>query len=109
MARTVNAKQAALRKAREKRLELDADRDARDRRVEEATAEVLLLLDRRVEMEAAAARLDERIGDALRRLLGEGTDVTGAAQLVGLTPADVRRRTKMRSGDTIGEHRPHDQ
>ncbi|MDT4951649.1 MAG: hypothetical protein QOJ37_4244, partial [Pseudonocardiales bacterium] len=43
MARTVNAKQAALRKAREKRLALDADRDARDRRIEDATADVLLL------------------------------------------------------------------
>lgn len=34
MVRTVNANQGALRKAREKRLELDAGCDARDRRLD---------------------------------------------------------------------------
>lgn len=94
VARTVNAKQAALRKAREKRLALDADRDARDRRIEEATADVLVRLDERAEAEAALARINDGIGAALRLLLAGGVGVDGAAQLAGLDAAEVRRLTK---------------
>jgi hypothetical protein len=49
--KTVNVKQAALAKARQRRLALDADRDARDRRLEAAVAEVLVMLERRSEIE----------------------------------------------------------
>lgn len=94
MARTVNVKQAALRKAREKRLALDADRDVRDRRIEDATADVLVLVDERVESEAALARINEQIGAGLRRLLDEGVRVEEAAELGGLDTAEVRRLTK---------------
>ena len=92
--RTVNAKQAALRKAREKRLALDADRDARDRRIEDATADVLVLMDERVKAEAELARVSEQIGAGLRRLLDEGVRVDGAAHLASLDTAEVRRLTK---------------
>lgn len=105
MARTVNAKQAALRKAREKRLELEAHRDARDRRVEETAAEILILLDQRAEVQSELTRLDESVGDALRALLDEGLDVAGAAQLAGLTIVEVRRRTRATSTIRAGGHR----
>lgn len=87
-------KQAALRKAREKRLALDADRDVRDRRIEDATADVLVLVDERTKTEAAVARINEQIGAGLRRLMDEGVRVEGAAKLGGLATAEVRRLTK---------------
>jgi hypothetical protein len=65
MVRTVNAKQAALRKAREKQLALDAERDSRDRRIEDATADVLVQLDERAAAEGALARINEGIGEQL--------------------------------------------
>ncbi len=98
MARTVNAKQAALRKARVKRLALDADRDARDRRIEDATADVLVRLDERAEAEAALARINESLGAGLRLLLDEGVGVDGAVQLSGLDAGEVRRLTKSPAG-----------
>jgi hypothetical protein len=92
--RTVNARQAALKKAREKRLKLDAERDARDRRIEDATADALVELDERAEAEATVARINEQIGTALRRLLDEGVGLDGVAQLAGLDVSEVRRLTK---------------
>ncbi len=44
MASKVSSRQQAMAKARERRSALDQDRVARDRRVEEATAQVLLQL-----------------------------------------------------------------
>jgi hypothetical protein len=89
--KTVNVKQAALAKARQRRLALDADRDARDRRVEAAVAEVLVLLERRSEIERELVDTNTTIGDALRRVLAEDVALDGAAQLVDLGPAAVRR------------------
>lgn len=94
MARTVTTRQAALRKAREKRLALDENRDARDRRVEDATADVLVKLDERARTEVALARINEQIGAGLRRLLDEGVGMDGAAKLVGLGMGEVRRLTR---------------
>lgn len=98
MARTVAVRQAALARARERRLALDAERDARDRRVEEATAEVLVLVDARRDAERSLSELDAAIGAALRRLLGEGIGVRGVAGLVGLEPVEVRRRLRASTG-----------
>lgn len=102
MARTVTTKQAALRRAREKRLALDEDRDARDRRVEDATADVLLKLDERSRTEAALARINEQIGAGLRRLLDEGVGIDGAAKLAGLGMGEVRRLAR----PSVGRDRP---
>lgn len=98
VARTVSAKQAALRTAREKRLALDTDRDARDRRVEEVTAEVLLLLQERVDAEAAVVRINQRIGAELQQFLDDGVGMRGAAQLTGLGVAEIRSLMKAVAG-----------
>jgi len=87
MASKVSSRQQALAKARERRSALDQDRVARDRRVEETTAQVLLQLQER----AAAAE----IGAALRRLLqDEGIPAQGVGALVDLTVGEVRRLTR---------------
>ena len=50
MATTVRATQAALVKARQRRLAIDAERDERDRRVEQTAADGLVLLADRAEL-----------------------------------------------------------
>jgi hypothetical protein len=92
--KTASAKQAALAKARQRRLALDAERDERDRRIEDAAAEVFVLLAQRAEAEQAAAAANLSIGRALRVVLSEGVGLDGAAQLVDLDAGEVRRLTR---------------
>ncbi len=92
MASTVSSRQQAMAKARERRSALDQDRVARDRRVEEATAQVLLQLQERAAAEQGVQVANAKIGAALRRLLeDEGVAAEGVGSLVDLTVRDVRR------------------
>jgi hypothetical protein len=100
VARTVTTKQAALAKARERRLALDAERDARDRRVEDATAEALLLLEQRAAAESAVRNVNAGLATVLKKLLDDGVGPDGAASLVGLEVTDVRRLTRSVGGAT---------
>ena len=83
MGRTARSVQAARQKARERRVALDVDREARDRRVEGAAA-----------AEAVAAAANAAIGSALVRLAGEGLGVDAVVQLVDLDAAQVRRLSR---------------
>jgi len=84
-----------MAKARERRSALDQDRAARDRRVEEATAQVLLQLQERAAAEQAVQVANTEIGAALRRLLqDEGITAEGVGALVDLTVGEVRRLTR---------------
>jgi len=81
-----------MAKARERRSALDQDRVARDRRVEEATAQVLLQLQQRAAAEQAVQVANAQIGLVLRRLLDdEGIAAHGVGALVELTVSEVRR------------------
>jgi len=92
MASKVSSKQQAMAKARERRSALDQDRVARDRRVEEATAQVLLRLQDRAAAEQAVQVANAQIGAVLRRLLDdEGIAAHGVGGLVDLTVGEVRR------------------
>jgi len=92
MASKVSSRQQAMAKARERRSALDQDRVARDRRVEEATAQVLLQLQERAAAEQGVQVANAKIGAALRRLLeDEGVAAEGVGSLVDLTVRDVRR------------------
>jgi hypothetical protein len=93
--RTVTAKQQALAKARARRVAMDADRDARDRRVEEATAEVLVLLAERTRAEQEIGRTNRAVADALQLVLAEGVSVEAAANLVDLEVGEVRRLVRL--------------
>ncbi len=95
MASKVSSRQQAMAKARERRSALDQDRVARDRRVEEATAQVLLQLQERAAAEQAVQVANTEIGAALRRLLqDEGIAAQGVGRLVDLTVGEVRRLTR---------------
>ena len=84
-----------MAKARERRSALDQDRAARDRRVEEVTAQVLLQLQERAAAEQAVQVANTEIGAALRRLLqDEGITAQGVGALVDLTVGEVRRLTR---------------
>lgn len=91
MGRTVTAKQHALATARARRVAMDAERDVRDRRVEDATATALVSLAERAKVAQDLARLNLVIGNALRRVLDEGVSVDGAAHLLELDVAEVKR------------------
>jgi len=107
MASKVSSRQQAMAKARERRSALDQDRAARDRRVEEATAQVLLQLQERAAAEQAVQVANTEIGAALRRLLlDEGITAQGVGALVDLTVGEVRRLTRAVPA-AVGEGQVH--
>jgi hypothetical protein len=109
MASKVSSRQQAMAKARERRSALDQDRVARDRRVEEATAQVLLQLQlqERAAVEQAVQVANAEIGAVLRRLLqDEGIAAQGVGALVDLTVGEVRRLTRAVPA-AVGEGQVH--
>lgn len=72
--RSVAVNKTALAKARERRRQLDLERDAKDQRIEEATALTLVALEGLADAQAAREAATARVGDAVRTLLAE--DVT---------------------------------
>ncbi|MCU1675977.1 MAG: uncharacterized protein JWM93_735 [Frankiales bacterium] len=94
MGRTANSLQDARKKARERRIALDADRELRDRRIEDAAVEVFALIGERDEAEAAIVNANALIGEKLRSLAGEGLSPESVAQLVDLEVSEVRRLSR---------------
>ena len=97
MASKVSSRQRAMAKARERRSALDQDRAARVRRVDEATAQVLLQLQlqERAAAEQTVQVANAAIGAVLRRLLDdEGIAAQVVGGLVDLTVSEVRRLTR---------------
>lgn len=103
-------KQAALNKARERRVALDRDRAARDNRVEQAAAKVFVLLEQHAEAERAMQDAHAGVGKALRELLEEGITVDGVAELCELEVGEVRRlsraATPVPAGASVTQLRP---
>ncbi len=113
---TVRKRQSAAEKARDARIKLYRDRDARDARVEAAAAEVFTAQDGLTVADqtlaaakaaaaaaVAAAEADHRaavesgetaVSAALRKLTAEKLTATEITELTSLAPADVRRLTK---------------
>jgi len=101
------AKQAAMVKSRERRAALDEDRAARDRRVEEATSQVLLQLEERAAAAATVQAANAEIGVVLGRLLDdEGIAWEGVASLVDLTVSEVRRLARAVPAVAGDGHKP---
>ena len=90
-----NVKRAALVKARERRVALDRDRQARDSRVEQAAARVFLGVEQRHVAERAVHDANVGIGKALLEQLAERIDVEDVAQLCDLDTAEVRRLVRL--------------
>ncbi len=87
------AQQARLR-ARAARAELDRDRAARDKAIEQAAALVFTGMAQREAAAAAAEAALDTMAGGLRALLGAGVSTVQVAQVCGLAPAVVQRLTK---------------
>jgi hypothetical protein len=94
-ARAVAVNKAALAKARERRRQLDKDRDAQDERIEEKTALSLVALEGLAKAEAARDTAAVAVGDAVRELLDEDVSPERVASLLELDVAEVRRLSKV--------------
>ena len=90
-----NVKRAALVKARERRVALDRDRQARDSRFEQAAARVFLGVEQRHVAERAVHDANVGIGKALLELLAERIALEDIAQLCDLDNAEVRRLVRL--------------
>jgi hypothetical protein len=94
MVRNVSRQSAALATARARRRELDRERDSQDLRVEQATAEALVMLQLRGEAQTALEVASAELGTALRTLLEQDVSAERAAALLELDLTEVRRLTK---------------
>lgn len=99
--------QAARQKARDRRIAMDVDREARDRRIEDAAAQVFTRLEQRAEAEAAIAAANAAIGTAVVKLAAEGLNAEAVAQLLELEVVEVRRLCRaaanVAAGTAVGE------
>jgi hypothetical protein len=84
MGQTTTDTMTARERARDARARLNADRAARDKRIEDATTEAYAALDQRNAAEA-------KLGRALTALRDEGETVATIAALTGLAETEVRR------------------
>jgi Zn-dependent protease with chaperone function len=82
---------ARLARARQRRLELDKDREAREARIDAAVADVYQAQEDRQDAAQAIELADQRIGEALNRILGEGVALAQAAELTELSVTQVQR------------------
>jgi hypothetical protein len=82
---------ARLERARQRRLALDADRAAREARIDAAVADVYQAQDDRQEAARASELAEQRIGEAINRILGEGVPLAQVAELTELSVTQVQR------------------
>jgi hypothetical protein len=85
------ARDARLKAARERRLKLDPDQLARERRIDEASVEVEIAWEDRAQAEQAVTDAEIAAAAAIERLLAERLAVKDVMQLTGLDQATVRR------------------
>ena len=103
-----NVKRLALAKARERRVALDRDRQARDSRVEQAAARVFMGVELREGAERAVHDANVGIGKALLELLAERITPENVAELCDLDASEVRRLVRLPalagSGAEVAQH-----
>ena len=85
------ARDARLKAARERRLKLDPDQLARERRIDEASVDVEVAWEERSQAEQAITDAEIAAAAAIERLLAERLAVKDVIQLTGLDQATVRR------------------
>jgi len=94
--------QEARARARARRTKLDAERSARDERIEAGAVSVYLAISERGEARLAAARAEQAMAVGLRAVLAEGVSVRRAAELCELTVSEVRRLCQRPDRETSG-------
>ena len=90
-----NVKRAALVKARERRVALERDRQARDSRVEQAAARAFLGVEQRGAAERAVHDASVGIGMARLELLAERIALEDVGHLCDLDASEVRRLVRL--------------
>ncbi len=85
------ARDARLKAARERRLKLDPDQLARERRIDEASVDVEVAWEERAQAEQAITDAEIAAAAAIERLVAERLAVKDVMQLTGLDQATVRR------------------
>jgi len=98
------ARDARLKAARERRLQLDPDQLARERRIDEASVDVEVAWEERAQAEQAVTDAEIAAAAAIERLLAERLAVKDVMQLTGLDQAAVRRLRQLEtdSNDDAG-------
>lgn len=97
------ARDARLKAARERRLKLDPDQLARERRIDEASVDVEVAWEERAQAEQAVADAELAAAAAIERLLAERLAVKDVVQLTGLDQATIRRLRQLDTDDDDGE------
>ena len=85
------ARDARLAAARERRLRLDPDQLARERRIDDATVDVEVAWEERARAKQAVTDAEVAAAGAIERLLAEKLAVKEIVQLTGFDQATVRR------------------
>lgn len=85
------ARESRLKAARERRLRLDPDQVAREKRIDEATVDVEVAWEAREQAERAVTAAEVAALAAIERLLEEKLAVKDVVELTGLDQATVRR------------------
>ena len=97
--RNASRQALALTRARERRRELDRQRDEADQRIEEVAAEALMALEVRVDAQRALDAASVELAGAIRTLIDEDVSVERAAALLDLDVTEIRRLVRMRPAD----------
>lgn len=87
----VRARDARLKAARARRLELDPEQVARERRIDEATVDVEVAWEGRTAAEGAIKDAEVAAAAAIERLLEEKLAIRDLVRLTGLDQATIRR------------------
>ena len=91
------ARERRLEAARERRLGLDPDQLAREKRIDDATVDVELAWEARAEAERAVEAAEGAAAAAVERLLAERLSAPEVVKLTGLDQATVRRLRQART------------
>ena len=97
------ARDARLEAARERRLKLDPDQLARERRIDEASVDVEVAWEERSQAEQAVTDAEVAAAAAIERLLAEKLAIKDVVQLTGLDQPTVRRLRHVETGDDTDE------
>lgn len=90
MARTTKQIDARER-ARKARLRVDAEREQRDRKIEDAAADYFTAADNYAEVSRKLEEIESRMGTAVKSLLDLGESQVRIAALLGIDTKEVRR------------------
>ena len=82
---------ARIARARQRRLELDKDKEARDARIDAAVADVYLAQDERGGAVQVIEGAEVKMGEAIVRILAEGVPMAQVAELTELSVNQVQK------------------